>query len=269
MSHLQTHHIIDVYCLVDDYLPTLEPKTGRPATLSHSEVITILVWNSLTIQSKTLKGIYNHVVLYHQHDFRLPAYSKFVEAAHRAIPLLHYLLTVSQNHTASVRIMDSTMLPVCKNHRIDSHKVAKDIADFGRNWQGWHYGFKLHASVDQAGQLCGFLFTPANTHDIYGMPRILNEHCAVAVGDTSYGAKVMGRIIHEHYGTVIIAPPHPKQKKKLVPPEHLELLNQRSKIESVFNYLKEHLHLISSFPRSVAGYFLHYLRVLVGYQFRF
>lgn len=44
------------------------------------------------------------------------------------------------------------------------------------------------------------------------------------------------------------------------------LLKTRTKIESVFDYLKEHLHLVSSFPRSVPGYFFHCLRILSGYQ---
>lgn len=44
------------------------------------------------------------------------------------------------------------------------------------------------------------------------------------------------------------------------------LLNMRSKIESTFDYLKEHMHLVSSFPRSVNGYAVHYLRTLLGYQ---
>jgi len=44
-----------------------------------------------------------------------------------------------------------------------------------------------------------------------------------------------------------------------------KLLTFRSKIESVFDYLKEHLHLVSSFPRSVMGYLLHYVRILLAY----
>jgi hypothetical protein len=30
--------------------------------------------------------------------------------------------------------------------------------------------------------------------------------------------------------------------------------------------LKQHLHLQSSFPRSMQGYALHYIRILLGYQ---
>ena len=98
------------------------------------------------------------------------------------------------------------------------------------------------------------------------MVKILNHHCDIAVGDTLYGAKVMGTIIRERYGTVVIAQPWPSQKKKLATPWQIDLLNHRSKIESVFDYLKEHLHLVSSFLRTVAGHVLHYVRVLLSYQ---
>ena len=98
------------------------------------------------------------------------------------------------------------------------------------------------------------------------MLAILNEHCQIAVGDTLYGARVMGKKVRHAYGTIIIAPPFPKQNKKIATKWQIDLLNARSKIECVFDYLKEHLHLVSSFPRSVAGYLLHYTRILLGYQ---
>ncbi len=162
--------------------------------------------------------------------------------------------------------MDSTVLPVCKRHRADSHKVCRNIADFGKNHQGWHYGFKLHMSVDPHGKLCGLAFTPASHSDTQQIPKILNEQTRIAVGDTLYGARVMREYIWKHYGTIIIAPPYPQQRKKLMAPWQQRLLSLRSKIECVFDMLKEHLNLVSSFPRSVSGYLLHYVRILLGYQ---
>lgn len=44
------------------------------------------------------------------------------------------------------------------------------------------------------------------------------------------------------------------------------LLNWHSKIEAAFDVPKEHLHLVSSFPRSVFGYVVHYVRILLVYQ---
>ena len=263
---LHKHHIVDLYVLIDQTVKET-PKTGRPALLSTSELVTILVWNTLTVRQKTLKDVHRWVCMYHQNEFpQIPHYSNFVESCHRALPQLIQVLSCLLNTTAPIRLADSTMLPVCQIKRADSHKVARNIADFGKNWQGWHFGFKLHASIDLEGRLCGLIFTPASVHDIHSMDKIFNEHTKVAVGDTHYGARVMGRKMFEKYGMAIIAPPHPSQKKKLATSWQLFLLSFRSKIESTFDVLKEHLHLVSSFPRSIKGYFLHYVRILLGYQ---
>ena len=96
--------------------------------------------------------------------------------------------------------------------------------------------------------------------------KLVNEDTRVAVGDGTYNAGVMREHIWETFGTIIIAPPHPKQKRKVLAGWQYLLLLMRPKIESVFDYLKEHLGLVTSFPRSVKGYLFHYLRVLFGYQ---
>ncbi len=167
---------------------------------------------------------------------------------------------------ANIRIMDSTMLEVCKLQRADHHKVAASIAEFGKNHQGWHFGFTLHASIDVKGRLCGLSLTPASQHDAQEIPHLVNEDTKVVVGDGAYNASVMREIIFRKYGTLIIAPPHFKQRKKIVAKWQMMLLMARPKIESVFDYLKNHLSLVTSFPRSVNGYLFHYLRVLISYQ---
>ncbi len=267
MPILQPHHIVDLYCAVDSYMPKKTKGSGRPPALEESEVLTILLWHTLTLKQATLKDIYSAACLYHRKDFpRLPTYQTFVEECHRAVPHMFTLLGELLCNQETIRLMDATMLEVCKLHRVDSYKVAPHMARFGRNWQGWHFGFKLHTSISLKGELCGLALTGANVYDAQMMVKILNQHCKVAIGDTLYGAKVMGGIIKERYGTVIIATPHPTQKKKIATPWQLFLLNARSKIESVFDYLKNHLHLVSSFPRSMAGYLVHYVRVLLAYQ---
>lgn len=267
MLLLQSHHIVDLYVCVDNALTTESGKRGRPALLSESELVTLLVWNTLTVRSKTLKDIWRWIVLYHRGDIRnLPRYSAFVAQCHRVIPPAFVLLEALLCTTATKRIMDATMLPVCKPHRADEHKTAKTIAAFGKNWQGWHFGFKLHASIDLRGALCAVVLTSANVYDAQAMHKLVNEHCRVAVGDTLYGASVMRKKVWNAYGTMIISPPFPKQNKKIAAPWQNVLLDTRSKIESVFDILKEHLHLVSSFPRSVFGYVVHYVRILLSYQ---
>jgi hypothetical protein len=268
MLSLQVHHITDLYCLVDDLVSHDCRQSGRPPALITSEVITILLWGMIApTKQQTLKQLYNWIAMYHDEEFpKLPHYTTFVTSCHRALPTLISILQSLLKTTEPLRLVDATMLPVCTLKRSDSHKVAKNLANYGKNYQGWHYGFKLHASIDVRGRLCGVMFTPANIYDAQVLPNILNAYAKIACGDTLYGARVMRERIWKEYGTIIISPPHPTQKKKLVARWQSALLNYRSKIESVFDYLKNHLHLVSSFPRSIMGYFLHYLRVVTSYQ---
>ena len=268
MLSLQKHHITDLYCLVDDILPKEKTSdVGRPALLTNSEMICILIWSSLISRNKSLKDIYRHLKIYHRKDFpKMPRYSGFVMHCHRIIPHLLLVLSKLLNTGSPLRFMDSTMIEVCKIQRAESHKTASGVAKFGKNHQGWYYGFKLHASIDKEGNLCGLTITPANIYDAQMMPKILNKLTEIAVGDQGYGASVMREHIFKKYGTIVIAPPHFKQKTKLMTWFQQKLLEFRPKIESVFNYLKEHLNLVSSFPRSVKGYLLHYVRILLGYQ---
>jgi len=268
MPSLQPHNITDLYVMVDDMLPDIsKPLGGRPSALTSGELVTILIWNTLVVRQKTIKDIYRWTAMYHSSEFpKWPTYSAFVNHCSRVTPLLMWTLRQLLADKADIRFMDSTMVEVCKLVRADRHKVARSVAKFGKNHQGWHYGFKLHASVDTKGRFCGLALTPANIHDTRAMPTILNKHTKIAVGDGGYTARVMREIIWENYGTIIISPPHPKQNKKVMTQWQHLLLKMRPKIESVFGYIKEHMHFVTSFPRSVRGYLFHYLRILIGYQ---
>jgi len=94
----------------------------------------------------------------------------------------------------------------------------------------------------------------------------MNDQTLVAVGDGGYTAQVMRRKMWREHGCFILSPPHPTQRKKMSVPWQIELLHARPKIECVFDYLKEHLLLVTSFPRSVNGYAVHYIRTLLAYQ---
>lgn len=166
----------------------------------------------------------------------------------------------------SLIFMDSTMLQVCKLVRAERHRVAKGIAGFGYNHQGCHYGFKLHTACNLQGQLCVIRFTPANESDSQQIPYLVNDACVVAVGDGGYTARVMRRKMWREHQAFILSPPHPKQLKQVLAKWQHLLLQARPKINCSFDYLKEHLFLVSSFPRSVRGYFVHYIRVLLSYQ---
>ncbi len=268
MISLETHHIVDLYVWVDDSLPKLlSCRNGRPPILRDSELITILIWNAVAVHQRTLKDLHRFARLHLSSEFpKMPKYNAFLEHCHRVTPLMFFLLQQLLCTEEPHRIADATMLPVCTIKRADQHRVAASIADFGKNHQGWHYGFKLHASTSFDGKLCQIALTSANVYDAQMLPAITNAHTKLVVGDTLYGASVMKRKLWEEQGTFVLAPPWPTQKKKIIAPWQHQLLNWRSKIEAVFDILKEHLNLVTSFPRSVYGYLVHYVRILLGYQ---
>lgn len=267
MRVLRQHHLIPLYVMVDDAVASIpNPKGGRPSILRDSEVVTILAFNLLTVQQQTLQQVYDWVSQYHSSDFpKLPNYQNFVKHCHRLVPTLAVLLNSLLASEAELRFMDSTMLEVCRLVRRRWHKVARGYAKTGYNHQGEHYGFKLHLSIDNDGKICAFIFSDALAHDSRAIPYLVNKHTKVAVGDSGYRSALHKKLNHL-FGTIFVVPPHYKQKKQILTKSQLKLLRRRPKIETVFDYLKQHLHLQTSFPRSMQGYALHYLRILLGYQ---
>lgn len=268
MRLLRAHHITKLVAVVDTFLPraAASPHGGRPVKLHRNEVIALLIFSSLAAPQRTLTGVYTWAQVHYYRKFHLPAYSSWMRKCHQALPAMLTILNQLLVKETTLRFMDSTMLPVCRLVRADRHKVAKGIAGFGKNHQGWWYGFKLHAACNLKGQLAAVHFTPANEHDAQQIPRLVNDATVVAVGDGGYTAQVMRRKMWREHQVYILSPPHPKQKKKVLTQWQCTMLRARPKIECTFDYLKEHLFLQSSFPRSVNGYAVHYVRVLLSYQ---
>lgn len=147
MRVLRSHHILPLFVWIDDTVVSSIPKsrTGRPSVLSDSEVVTMLVFNLFVCQQQTIRQIYDWVSQYHQSDFpHLPTYQNFLKHCHRVVPRLAAILDSLLERKAELRFMDSTMLEVCRLVRRQWHRVARGHAHTGYNWQGQHYGFKLH-----------------------------------------------------------------------------------------------------------------------------
>jgi hypothetical protein len=269
MRAIQKQHIVDLYVWVDDAVASTtqtERRVGRPATLRDSELLTMLIWDGLSKPHKNLSSLYAWIARDYADYFpRLPKYQNFVAHCHRLLPVLVWMLGSLLASGAPLRFCDSTMLEVCKLVRADRHKVAKGIAAFGKNHQGWHYGFKLHAAVDHKGRLAAICFTPANEYDAQHLEKLVNKATKIVVGDSHYAASPMVKRLRKRYGIVVVAN---NRKRALMASWQRVLLTMRQKVEAAFGKLKEQHFLVTSFPRSVRGYFVHYLRTVLGYQMR-
>lgn len=148
MRVLRSHHITNLVAVVDGFLPRVaaNPKGGRPVVLHTNETIALLLFSSFVAPQRTMKGVYTWAQTYYYRRFHLPSYKSFVRKCHQALPGMCFILDKLLVKEAPLRFMDSTMLHVCKLVRANRHKVAQGMAGFGYNWQGCHYGFKLHAA---------------------------------------------------------------------------------------------------------------------------
>lgn len=265
---LESHHIVDLFVVIDDaVVEPAHPQGGRPKLLKDSEIITLLIWNCLSgVRQRTLKDIFKWALMYHHRDVpKLGTYGSFVAHCQRLVPKLLDLLG-QVLVPAEIQLVDSTKLPVCRNHRAGHYKVAAGLAGWGKNWQGFWFGFKLHAAVTPDGKLSNVTFTPADVYDGHVTPRLVRPETKVVVGDSHYGDKIARKKLWEQSSIIVVAPVHYKQRSQVMAAWQQKLLAERVKVECTFDYLKEHLNLVSSFPRSKNGYMLHYVRILLGYQ---
>jgi Transposase DDE domain len=135
----------------------------REPELAISEVMTIIVWFHQS-GYRTFKRFYTEDICgTHKHEFpNVPSYNRFVERAERAMLPLSLFLRTRYGKCTGISFIDSTTIDVCQNQRIRQHKVFKSVAKRGKTSTGWFYGFKLHLTVNECGELLGVQFTPGD-----------------------------------------------------------------------------------------------------------
>jgi hypothetical protein len=82
--------------------------------------------------------------------------------------------------------MDSTCLKVCHNHRINQHRVFKDLAAGGKTAVDWFFGLKLHLVINDKGELLNFQVMPGNVDDRKPVPNLLQHFFGPVFADKGY-----------------------------------------------------------------------------------
>ena len=121
-----------------------------PSRLTLSEAMTICAAFHLS-EYRTFKWFYKKLVLKDYGKFfpNLVSYNRFVELMpYTALPMVFFAYSRGGKCTGT-SFVDSTTIDVCDSHRIQQHKVFKDIAQRGKSSTGWFYGFKLHISINE------------------------------------------------------------------------------------------------------------------------
>jgi len=262
--------IVTTFTVLDDLNALLQLNkhmSGRTSSLSLSEVTTIsLIRSEFAI--RTWKGLYTLLRKKFSREFHLPCYKNFVLTMNRSakalLVMINILLAMNRKHAGTIKLVDSTTLPVCKNYNIHRHKTMKRVATRSKSSLGWFYGLKLHAMTDIVGNLLELRFTTGNVDDRKILDVFLEKlHDSIVIADAGYISPTLEKKAGENNNILLTC--MRQNMKKCATFLDICLLNLRPRIEVLFSILKERLGLITSLPRSVDGYVSHYIHVIFGY----
>lgn len=267
-------NLIEIYCYVDNFIKKIQEKkveVGRPSILNKSSYITLSIIKNI-YGMRTIRQLYEFTKQYLQKDFpQLPSYQQFNEgitSCYRYVMVLLYCMTRSirsKQHT--VHFVDSTSLPVCKIFREKFAKLFKGIAKKSKSTMGWFYGFKLHLIINQNMEIEAITFTDANINDLQVLEKdFIDQIRGFLVGDKGYLSKEKTEELRKK--NIFLLTKYRKNSKQKYPAtqQQLKILRQRLKIEAVFHLLKNNFNLISSYARSIQGYFANVLSALLAYS---
>ncbi|HZA25157.1 MAG TPA: IS982 family transposase [Dehalococcoidia bacterium] len=264
-----------LFCLVADFLALLSPpalalpsgtaKAGRHPNLTAAEVLTLALFRFWMAQ-RNWKAYYNIIAAGFRQEFpNLPCYETLLRQinTHGASALLLLMILLGRREGPGTYALDATALPVSRHRR--SAKVTRPWAAWGKDSDGhWFFGFKLHAVCDPRGRLTSLRITPGNVADITQAEALLSQLQGLVVADAAYVSATLRQKLWD-LGVLLLTPLR-KNMKGLASLEQMGQLKGRSIIETVFSVIKERLGLVTSLPRSLDGYLVHYILVLLAYQ---
>jgi len=140
---------------------------------------------------------------------------------------------------SGINFADSTSLDVCDPHRIQSHKVFKDLAKRGKSSTGWFFGFKLHIVINDRGEILSFCITPANVSDKDWtvMSHLTKNLFGKLIADKGYiSSKLFAKLWERNIQLVTKLKKNMENKLKNLTDKLL--LRKRAVIESVNDFLK-------------------------------
>lgn len=264
------HDVVTMFTVIDDLNALLQLNkqiTGRKPKLNFSEAATIALIKS-EYGIRTWKQLYKLLGDKFTSEFNLPCYKNFVvlmnQYSQTMLVMLEILLTINKQQAGVVKLVDATDIPVCRNYNIKKHQTMKAYATRSKSSKGWFYGLKLHVVTDLSGQLLLVKFTTGNTGERLVLDEFLDKLSnSLIVADAGYISNHLQDKALVNSNILITGTR--TNMKRLASFLDICLLNLRSRIEVVFSILKERLGLVTSLPRSVAGYQAHYIYILFGY----
>lgn len=273
--------ITNWFCYVDDFAEGLkkemkshqlsngkmEHQPTRTTGLSESEIMTITLMFHES-PCRNFKYFYQSYLQLYKAEFpTMPSYERFVVLMPRVLHLLTMLLCCLFAKSTGISYIDATSLAVCHPKRTSRNKVFKGLAKLGKTTKGYFFGFKLHAIINEKGDLINVQLTPGNVDDRKIVPQMTESLTGFLFGDKGYISKELFIKLY-HRGLKLVTGIKKNMKNQLVNWREKILLRKRGVIETVFDYLKNKFQIEHTRHRSPFNMMVHVISTLIVYQLK-
>lgn len=241
-------------------LKTREHPKGRKPALTNIEAVTCAVL-------KQQQNIETKQSLY---DLIEPpcSYNTFVVSINRVLEYLALVIalviSIFRRHAHLIKFTDATETPVCLLKNAKAHKTMRDFSTKSKSSKGYYFGLKTHLSADLEGRILALRFTAANGNDREAFKKMNEKLRGLFVADAGYVGEEFTKDFYIESERMVLTATRCNMKK-IATTEQIELLNLRMKVETHFRMLKVVYGFITSMPRSVNGYLVHYLSAVTAH----
>lgn len=238
-------------------------KLGRKLAIPLNNILTLALY-------KQKQGIATKKAIWNDFKRQLKcSYKTLVVNLNRwfylALIIVLLLFKINRKNSHLVKHIDSTDIPVCLSKNAYNHRVMKGLAKWGRSSKGLFFGLKMHLITDLKQRILAVKFTGGNVDDRAVVIKMSQEITGIFVADAGYVSAKLQREFYQENQRILLAKPRANMKKLMAKWQEI-LYCTRSLIETNFRCLKNFHGLVTSLPRTRAGYFANYIYALLAYQ---
>ena len=223
----------------------------------------------MAVSSGTFNTFLHYISDHSKDDFPgLVSYNRFIELSHLSAIAFMLFVYYCRGKCIGIGFIDSTVLRVCHNKRINRNKTFKGFAERGKSTMGWFFGFKLHLIINDKGEILSFFLSKGNVdeRDAKAITHVTQEIFGKLFGDKGDISKALSDLLFGN-GIQLITAVRRNMKSKALSNEEKLLLRKRSVIETVNDELKNICQVEHTRHRSISGFLLNIMGEIAAYSF--
>jgi Transposase DDE domain len=257
--------LVSLYVLVDDWWKrshsSSEPsKTGRPALLTDSEVLTLAIlaqWPRFRSERDFWRFAWAHLRGYFPNLCSQSQFNRRVRALEPEMCSVQRAFARELAEPSAVyRVVDTTLVPAMVRVRACRKGLFAGQATFGRSASKteWIYGFKVALVVDPQGVVSAFGLAPAASDERpIGDALLAEDRHEAYLADKGFSALDWERHWLERYGALVAATPKNNDRRAWSKADRRWASGKRQIVEGVIGQLKDFFGLERHRAKTLGG----------------